>query len=390
MSRAYGIRTIHQRTCASRGVGDCNCRPSFQAAISDPNTRQRIRRNFPTQADAKAWRADALHQLATQPPTSGSRATIHQLGDELVSAMEAGVARTRSGDRYKPATIRGYRQTLTTHIYPELGGLLLSELRRRHVQDVIDRLVAAGVGASTVKNALMPLRVICRRAMRADELASNPLEHLDLPAVRTGRDRVATPAEVPALIASVDRTDRAIWATAFYAGLRRGELMALEIDAIDLDRRVIRVQWGWDIKEGRIPPKSRAGRRTVPISQALAEILQSHLDRLTWSTGLVFGRSPTTPFDPSVITERAYRIWSRTRLESYSLHEARHTYVSFLLAAGIHVKAVSTFAGHASISITLDRYGHLLPGSEEEAARRLDQLLAQHASQTAHPANPPT
>lgn len=379
MSRSPGIRTIHQRSCASHAGGRCNCRPSYQAAISDSGTRKRVRRNFPTQADARAWRTQALHELSARTVATPSRATIRELGDQLIAAMETGVARTRSGERYKPATLRSYQQTLTTHLDPELGGLQLSQLRRYHVQDLVDRMVATGMGASTVRNALMPLRVICRRAIRAEQLESDPLEHLDLPAVRLERDRVAAPADVPGLLAACDPRDRAIWATAFYAGLRRGEVMALGIDAIDLEQRVIRVQWGWDIKEGRIPPKSRAGRRAVPISQALAGILEDHVAQLPWSSGLIFGRSPTTPFDPSVITERAYRAWDRAGLERFSLHEARHTYVTFLLAAGIHLKAVSTFAGHASISITLDRYGHLLPGTEREAAKRLDDFLALHA-----------
>jgi integrase len=130
------------------------------------------------------------------------------------------------------------------------------------------------------------------------------------------------------------------------------------------------------LKAGRVAPKSRAGRRAIPISQTLAVVLQAHLSQLAWSSGLVFGRSETRPFEPSVVTERAYRTWRRLGLEQYSLHEARHSYVTFLLAAGVPIKAVSTYAGHASISITLDRYGHLLPGSEEETARRLDALLA--------------
>jgi hypothetical protein len=95
--------------------------------------------------------------------------------------------------------------------------------------------------------------------------------------------------------------------------------------------------------------------------------------------GLMFGRSPTGPFDPSVSTERAYRAWDRAGLERYSLHEARHTYVTFLHAAGVHLKAVSTFAGHTSISTALDRYAHLLPGTERETAQQLDELLAPRA-----------
>ena len=59
-----------------------------------------------------------------------------------------------------------------------------------------------------------------------------------------------------------------------------------------------------------------------------------------------------------------------------SMHEARHTYASLMIAAGVNAKALSTFMGHASITITLDRYGHLFPGSEEEAAELLDSYLA--------------
>lgn len=62
------------------------------------------------------------------------------------------------------------------------------------------------------------------------------------------------------------------------------------------------------------------------------------------------------------------------------LHEARHTYASFLIAAGVNIKALSTFMGHASIQITLDRYGHLLSGSEDEAAQLLDAFLARAGS----------
>ena len=62
------------------------------------------------------------------------------------------------------------------------------------------------------------------------------------------------------------------------------------------------------------------------------------------------------------------------------MHECRHTFASLMIAAGVNAKALSTFMGHANISITMDRYGHLMPGSEEEAAIRLDAYLEKAVS----------
>ena len=68
-------------------------------------------------------------------------------------------------------------------------------------------------------------------------------------------------------------------------------------------------------------------------------------------------------------------MWKAAGLERITFHQCRHTYASLMIAAGVNAKALSTFMGHANISITLDRYGHLMPGSEAEAAGLLDAYL---------------
>lgn len=78
---------------------------------------------------------------------------------------------------------------------------------------------------------------------------------------------------------------------------------------------------------------------------------------------------------PSRITARADKAWKDAGLERLTLHEARHCYASYMIAAGVNAKALSTYMGHASIAITLDTYGHMLPGNEEEAATLLDAYL---------------
>jgi integrase len=67
--------------------------------------------------------------------------------------------------------------------------------------------------------------------------------------------------------------------------------------------------------------------------------------------------------------------WRVAGLQAIGLHECRHTFASLMIAAGVNAKALSTFLGHASVMITLDRYGHLFPGSEQEAADLLDSYL---------------
>ena len=232
----------------------------------------------------------------------------------------------------------------------------------------------------------MPLRVIFRRAVARGELAVNPTTGLELPAVRGTRDRIASPAEAAKLLEALPDRDRAIWATAAYGGLRAAELQALQHDDVDLERGVIQVRRSWDPKEGPIEPKSRAGTRTVPIVAALRAHLAAHLLRQRQRSGLLFGRSETVPFDGRALALRADEAWAvfvvgafirgeSAGLERITLHELRYTCASIFIAAAVNAKALSTYLGHASIQITLDRYGHLMPGNEDEAVALVDAYL---------------
>lgn len=236
----------------------------------------------------------------------------------------------------------------------------------------------------------MPLRVLFRRALHRGELLTNPSVGLELPAVRGGRDRVVPADEAAALIDATPEGDQALWATAFYAGLRRGELMALRWEDVNLETSLIRVERSWDTCAGPTDPKSNAGRRRVPIASALREHLARHALSSGRRSGLVFGRTADVPFQPTTIAARARAAWGRmnegraaneaSAIRSLTLHECRHTFASLMIAAGVNLKALSTYMGHSSVVITLDRYGHLLPGNEDEAAGLLDGYLARALS----------
>jgi integrase len=226
-----------------------------------------------------------------------------------------------------------------------------------------------------VQVTLLPLRAVYRRAVDVGELAINPCSGLQMPTVTGRRERFATPSEAEALIAALPEADRAIWATAMYAGLRRGELMALRWSDVDLAAGVIRVERGWDMREGQIALKSNAGRRRVPIVAALRDHLIEHRLLTDRDEGLVFGASPERPCNATALSRRADRAWKAAGLDRITLHECRHSFASLMIAAGVNAKALSDFMGHSTITITLDRYAHLLPGSEVEAAGLLDAYL---------------
>jgi integrase len=333
---------------------------------------KKLRKTFPNLSEAKGWRADATSAIRKGTLRSPSRLTLQEAADEWMKGAEDGLIRTRSGDGYKPSALRSYQASLEQRVLPELGSVRLSALTRVDVQDYADRLLAEGLDPSTIRNTLMPLRAIYRRALARGEVTVNPTTGLELPAVRGRRDRIASPTEAAALIEALPEHDRALWATALYAGLRRGELMALRCEDIDLQKNVITVARSWDVKAGPIEPKSQAGRRTVPI----ASVLREYQLRSGRREGLVFGRSAGRPFNDTSVSGRARTAWRRAGVEPITLHECRHTFASLMIAAGVNAKALSVYMGHASVMITLDRYGHLFPGNEEEAAGLLDDFLS--------------
>jgi integrase len=391
---AAGVRQRHGRGCS--GKGRCPC--PWQASVFSRRDGKKIRRNFPTKAAALAWRADNLSAARKGELRAPTATTVREAAEAFMAGAKDGSIPTASGGQYKPATLRGYRVALDKRIYPALGSRRLSDVHRRDVQDLADELTAEGLSASTVQNTLDPLRVIYRRAIRREEgIAVDPTEGLELRRPKGERPRIASPAEASALIAAIPEDERALWGTAFYAGLRRGELRALRWSDVDLPARLIHVSRGWDAIEREQSVKSQAGNRRVPILDLLAGELTAHQARTGGSgEGLVFGATPSHPFSPESVRRRSLAAWGaenerRVRdaedgedvelLDPITLHEARHVCASLLIAAGVNPKALSVILGHSTIAMTFDTYGHLMPGAEDEAAAATNAYLAKLAAQ---------
>ena len=371
-----GVQIRHGRRCGSRDGGRCSCLPTFQARVPLGERGSVRTKSFGSADEAKLWRSRELLKAFQSKRAAARPMTLREAAEELLAGMRDGSIVNRSGDTYKPSVTRGYEQGLRIHLLPDLGARRLDDLTTGDFQRLVERIRKDGFDASTVRNAMLPARVVYRRAIQLERVAFNPTVGLALPAVRGRRDRIAPPVEAAQLIAATPTGDRVIWATAFYGGLRFGELRALRWEDVDLAGGMIHVRRSWDEKEGVVGPKSIAGTRRVPIPALLRAEIGLARERRAWTDGLAFGRTYGTPFGSTGVYKRARKAWKAERLDPITMHEARHTYASLMIAAGVAPKELQEYMGHSSITVTLDRYGHLFAGTHEQAALKLDAYLA--------------
>jgi integrase len=320
--------------------------------------------------------AQARIQAGTLSAAAGP--TVADASAEFIASMKSGAFRQKGGHIYKPGTARGYERDLNKHAIPELGSKRLSRLQRPELQRWADGLSAQERAPSTVRNIVAALRALIAFGEVRGWVHLNPCNGLRLPTGENARDRIATPSEAATLIAAMQAKDRATLGFAVYAGLRLGELLALDVAAVDIEGGWIHVQRSWD-REGKqfVATKSRKPRK-VPIIDKLGVLLADHSVLLNHpSAGLIFpsANNPEWPTDPGILRRRTYKRWKDAGLKPLGFHEGRHTFASIGIAAGLNAKTLSTYLGHATITITLDRYGHLMPGSEVEARAMLDAYL---------------
>lgn len=363
---AEGIR----KRKGKKGVG-------YEASVYLKREGKKLRKTFPTLAAAKQWRADAQRQAARNALRVATKKTVLEAAEEFLAGIENGSIRSLHDTEYKPGTVRTYEYDLRQAVLPRLGERRLGEVTRRDVRELVKTMRKEGRSDSAVRNALDPLSAIYENAIEEEEVDFNPVA-----GVRRGRRtkpniQIVPLAQAAELIGALEPRDRALWACAFFAGLRRGELRALRSEDVDWKRGEILVRRSWDDKQGDIAPKTAAGERRVPIVGQLRPFLEDRIiDGKLAGPAFVFGRTPEEPFLPSTIYRRSRKAWAAAGLEPTTLRQARHTFASVLIDAGIrNPKVVQETMGHTSVTLTLDVYGHLFPDARAELRDDVDAYL---------------
>src|SRR4051812_30519924 len=328
-------------------------------------------------AAARSWRIDALARIEAGTLSAAAGPTVEEAAAVFIERIGSGTFRQRNGHSYKPSVVREYQRVLDKEVVPEFRRKHLARLQRPELQRWADSLTADR-SPSTVRNIVASLRALIGFAELRGWVHVNPSDGLRLPTGERKRDRIASAAEAAELIRAMHSTDRAALGCAVYAGLRLGELLALDVAAVDLEGGWLRVHRSWDRGAKEFVSVKNRKPRKVPIIEKLAGLLEDHFVLLDHpAEGLLFPSANRLdwPIDPGILRRRIHKRWEDAGLAPLGFHEARHTYASIAVAAGLNPKTLSTYMGHSTITITFDRYGHLMPGSEDEARALLDSYL---------------
>lgn len=330
-------------------------------------------RTFTREDEAKRFRARVEGDLVSggYVDPERSRTTV---------AAFAGTWRESVVD-LRPSTLARLDATVNTHVLPEFGQWPLAAVGNADVRGWAALLRASGLSSSSVRKAVFALRRILAAAVADRRLAVNPAENVPLPGEDHGEQRFLTPDEVATLADAVPPRYRALVLLACYGGLRFGELAGLRRSRIDLVRGRITVaetlvEVGGSLSFG--PPKTRNGRRGVPIPRSLVDVLAEHMDAYcdADAAALVFTSPQGRPLRRVLFRRRQWQPAVRAAgLEPLTFHELRHTYVSMCAAAGLDLYEVSKRAGHSSAAFTADRYRHLYEDADDAYAERLDAVF---------------
>jgi integrase len=308
---------------------------------------------------AEAWLNDVLDaaEAGTLPGSRRGMPTFAEAAREWLRY----VAEDRD---VKPSTLRAYRSSVEGHFVPAFGERRIDEIT---TADLERWRATLGVSARTKNKLLTELFGIFKRARKAYGLARNPAADVEKLRQRTRVDiEVFAPEEVHALVrAAGDETDAAIFLTAAFTGLRKGELLALRWRDVDFAAATIRVRASFSAGELTAPKSGKA--RAVPIAPDVARALArlGARPRFTGPDDLVFCGPLGGHLDGSALRRRYVKALERAGLRRLRFHDLRHTFGTRMIAKADIVR-VQEWMGHADIETTRG-YLHFAPRHDDAA-----------------------
>lgn len=352
---------------------------------TDPGSGKRLRRwyyGYATKQDAEQAVTKLLKAKDEGAWIDPSRLTV---GGFLVERWLPAIEHT-----VRRSTFRDYASVIDTHIVPALGALRLQRVGPADLNRLYAAMLGRGLSPARVRRVHVTLHRAFSAAERWSLLPRNAAKLADPPKLRRAEMKTWTAEQLRAFLGHV-REDRlyGAWHLAAFTGMRRGEVLGLRWGDLDLEAAVLRVvqtlvSVGYVVSVSE--PKTARGRRSVDLDAGTVAVLRAHRARQlservalglgrTGAEDLVFSRPDGSPLHPDGFTGAFDRHVKTAGLPRVRLHDLRHTYATLALTAGIHVKVVSERLGHASVSITLDTYSHVLPGLQAEAAEKIAGLV---------------
>jgi integrase len=294
---------------------------------------------------------------------------------------------TAAKPKLRDKSYESYESLLRRYIRPLLGERIMSTITPLDVQDAYQKMIDRGLSARTVRYTHSVLRSAMRQAIRWRLLLQDPTDGSQLPRLGRREMRVLTAEQSRIFLSAALKTHYGpVFAVALTTGMRPSEYLALKWQDVDWVRGTVSVvrtlEWrnGWRFAETK---RSRS-RRIIKLQEWVLEILRELQARTTEPTSsrgaeateLVLSTPTGRPIHSDKLAKRFKAILRQFGLPVIRLYDLRHTAATLALSAGVPPKVVAEQLGHASAAFTLDTYSHLLPHMQEEAAIKVEQILA--------------
>lgn len=373
--RANGEGSIYQRT-DGRWAGAIY-------VYNRDGGRQRRQVYGRTRAEVVGKLSDLQAANRQHVPAAPVKVTVQQFSEGWLRRLDA--------SPLKPATVSSYRWIMQRYILPEVGGVRLVALSPQHVRSMLTAVAARGVSSRTVQLSRAVLRTMLADAEREQLVHRNVAGLVKGPRVERQEVQPWTAGEAARFLDSM-RGHRlgALFSVGVALGLRKGELLALRWEDVDLEggslrvhRTVQRLGEGVGLVSGS--PKTQRSRRTVPLPKVCVAALREHRSRQdaerdkagdAWvDLGLVFSTVKGTVIEPRNLNRLFDQRIEAAGVRRIRFHDLRHTCATLLLAQGVPARVVMEMLGHTQLGITTDLYGHVMPTTLRSAADAMDGVF---------------
>lgn len=354
----------------------------------NPQTGKRIIKNVlgKTQAEVKAKLAKALEDSKGLDIVRTDEYTVAEwlrLWYELYAEPNV-----------RPTTAASYRRNIELHVIPHIGDIKLNRLTSRELQkfykDLLEngRLREAqkeknpGLSNSTVRGIHMMLHNALDRAVRERLILRNPTEDCIIPKLGKKEMKILRPEDIKAYLAAAERRGvLPMFYLELVSGVRKGELVALLWDDLDIERRTISVSKqalsrpGGEIVVNR--PKTENSIRAISIPQEAVDLLVEEHQKHPHNPYMFPSPKTGEMYYPDSVVNLHKKLLQDAGLGHIRFHDLRHTFATMALQNGVDVKTVSAMLGHYDAGFTLRTYTHATRQMQEQAAEKMGSFMTQ-------------
>ena len=353
----------------------------------DPKTGKQIFKNVlgKTQAEVKAKLEKAIEESRGLDIVKAQSYTVGQWLDVWFEYY--------AKVKVRPSSHKTYQGYIKNHIKPHIGNIPLTKLTTLDLQVMYQELLTKGrvdriesqhqpkgLSAKTVRNLNQIISSAMKLAIQQKLISSNPADGCALPRIEHKEMKTLPADQLAAFLNEAKRTGTfELYYIDLATGLRRGELLGLKWQDIDLDNGIIHVRRQIGRIDGKVqeaPLKTKNAYRNISIGADAVSILREKKKQDGGRSEYVFPSPTGGPMSPDSVLKMLHRVLERAGLPELSFHVLRYTFATLALQNGVDIKTVSGMLGHFSAGFTLDTYAHVTTAAQRQAAETMGDVLA--------------